>query len=41
MDMAQIVDPTLIGGFRLDIGEESIDTSIRTDIALARMAMAK
>ena len=41
VDMAQIVDPTLIGGFRLDIGEESIDTSIRTDIALARMAMAK
>jgi F0F1-type ATP synthase delta subunit len=39
--MAQVVDPSLIGGFRLDIGEESIDTSIRTDIAMARLAMAK
>ena len=41
VDMAQVVDPSLIGGFRLDIGEESIDTSIRTDITMARLAMAK
>ena len=41
VDMAQLVDPSLIGGFRLDVGEEAIDTSVRTDIHSARLAMVR
>lgn len=37
--LAQVVDPSLIGGFRLDQGEEAIDTTVRTDIAQARLAL--
>lgn len=35
------VDPALIGGFRLDVGEESMDTSIRQDINAAKLAMTR
>lgn len=39
--MVRVVDPQLVGGFRLDSGEESVDTTIQTDIAAARMALAR
>lgn len=41
VDMAYVVDPDLIGGFRLDVGEEAIDTSIRSDLALAHEALVR
>ncbi len=41
VDLAQIVNPDLMGGFRLDSGQEAIDTSIRSDIRLARLALTK
>lgn len=41
VDLAQLVDPSLIGGFRLVAGDEAIDTTIRNDIALARTALAR
>ncbi len=41
VDMTYVVDPDLIGGFRLDIGEEAIDTSIRSDLALAHAALVR
>lgn len=41
VDMAQLVDPSILGGFRLDAGEEAIDTSVRTDLSLARLALVK
>lgn len=33
------VDPDLVGGFRLDMGEEAVDTSVRSDLQEARLAL--
>lgn len=39
--MAVIVDPGLIGGFRIDYGDESADSSIRTEIGEARRQLVR
>lgn len=36
-----VVDPALIGGFRLDAGDQSVDTTVRRDLALAREALTR
>lgn len=41
VDLAELVDPSLIGGFRLVAGDEVIDTSVRSDIALAKLALVR
>ncbi len=33
------VDPDLVGGFRLDMGEQAVDTSVRSDLQEARLAL--
>ncbi len=41
VDLALVVDPAVVGGFRLDGGEEAIDTTVRSDIASARLALVR
>lgn len=41
VEMAYVVELDLIGGFRLDVGEEAVDTSIRSDLALAHEALVR
>lgn len=38
--LTTVVDPTLLGGFRLDAGEESVDTTVRRDLVAVRSAMS-
>lgn len=41
VDLAQLVDPRLVGGFRLVAGYEAIDTSVRSDIYRAKLALMR
>ncbi len=41
VQMVRTTDPQMLGGFRLEAGSESVDTSIRTDIAAARAALTR
>lgn len=39
--LTTVTQPDLIGGFRLDAGEQSVDTTVVRDLALAREAMTR
>lgn len=39
--LAVAVDPDLVGGFRINYGEEAVDSSIRSDIAKAKRALTR
>lgn len=39
--LTTVVQPSVIGGFLLDAGEQSVDTTVKTDIAAARLALVR
>ncbi len=39
--LTTVIDPSLLGGFRLDAGEETVDTTVRRDLAAARTALVR
>ncbi len=41
MVLVTVVDPALVGGFRLDVGDESVDTTIKQDITAAKLALTR
>lgn len=41
VEMAVAVDPSLIGGFKINYGDEAADSSIRTEIGQARRALVR
>ncbi len=41
VQLATVIDPSLLGGFRLDAGEESVDTTVRKDLIAARSVLAR
>lgn len=41
VQLATVIDPSLLGGFRLDAGDESVDTTVRRDLTAARSVLAR
>ena len=39
--LATVIDPSLIGGFRLDAGEQAVDTTVRRDFVVARESLTR
>mgnify|MGYP002724181956 CR=1 FL=1 len=39
--LTTVIDPSLIGGFRLDAGEQSVDTTVRRDFVVARESLTR
>lgn len=39
--LTTVVQPDLIGGFRLDAGEQSVDTTVRRDLRVARESLTR
>lgn len=41
VELVPIIDPHMLGGFKMDSGDTFVDTSIRTDIAAARAVLTR
>ncbi|WRS30175.1 F0F1 ATP synthase subunit delta [Actinomycetaceae bacterium MB13-C1-2] len=41
VQLATVVEPSLLGGFRLDAGDESVDTTVRRDLIAARSVLTR